>query len=105
MSRLTRDGTVEPVSLDQVLRCERGQGNIHFPCSADHVQDRQPYPVNLYSAIRDDHTYIHTYMFQLVGIDCSDDTTVIHLDYGCSVRGCCGSDLSIRGALLLDTAP
>ena len=30
MSRLTRNGTVEPVSRDQVLRRERGQGNIHF---------------------------------------------------------------------------
>ena len=51
MSRLTRDGTVEPVSRDQILRHERGQGNIHFPCSADHVQDWQPYPVDPYSAI------------------------------------------------------
>ena len=31
MSRLTRDGTTEPVSRDQILRHERGQGNIHFP--------------------------------------------------------------------------
>ena len=31
MSRLTRDGTAEPVSRDQILRRERGQGNIHFP--------------------------------------------------------------------------
>ena len=30
MSRLTRDGTAEPVSRDQILRHERGQGNIHF---------------------------------------------------------------------------
>ena len=29
--------------------CERGQGNIHFPCSADHKQDWQPYPVDMYS--------------------------------------------------------
>ena len=49
MSRLTRDGTAEPVSRDQILRHERGQGNIHFPCSADHVQDWQPYPVDPYS--------------------------------------------------------
>ena len=28
-----------PVSRDQILRRERGQGNIHFPCSADHEQD------------------------------------------------------------------
>ena len=36
MSRLTRDGTAEPVSRDQILRSERKQGNIHFPCSADY---------------------------------------------------------------------
>ena len=34
MSRLTRDGTAEPVSRDQILRHARGQGNIHFPCLA-----------------------------------------------------------------------
>ena len=62
MSRLTRDGTAEPVSRDQVFRLARGQGNIHFPCSADHEQDWQPYPVDPYSAICDDHTYIHTYI-------------------------------------------
>ena len=60
MSRLTRDGTAEPVSLDQILRHARGQGNVHFPCSADHEQDWQPYPVDPYSAICNDHTYIHT---------------------------------------------
>ena len=32
MSRLTRDGTAEPVLGDQILRHARGQGNIHFPC-------------------------------------------------------------------------
>ena len=31
MSRLTRDGTAEPVSRDQILRRARGQGNIIFP--------------------------------------------------------------------------
>ena len=51
MSRLTRDGTAEPVSRDQILRHVRGQGNIHFPCSADYEQDWQPYPVDPYSAI------------------------------------------------------
>ena len=58
MSRLTRDGTAEPISRDQILRHARGQGNINFPCSADHEQDWQPYPVDPYSAICDDHTYI-----------------------------------------------
>ena len=60
MSRLTRDGTAEPVSQDQILRHARGQGNVHFPSSADHEQDWQPYPVDPYSAICDDHTYIHS---------------------------------------------
>ena len=58
MSNLTRDGTAEPVSRDQFVRYARGQGNIHFYCSADHEQDWQPYPVDPYSAICDDHTYI-----------------------------------------------
>ena len=49
MSRLTRDGTAEPVSRDQILRRERGQGNIIFPCSVDHEQDWQPYPVDTYN--------------------------------------------------------
>ena len=44
MSRLARDGTAEPVSRDQVLMRERGQGNVHCPCSAsDHEQAWQPY--------------------------------------------------------------
>ena len=43
MSKLTRDGTAEPVSRDQILRRERGQRIINFPCSAaDHEQDCQP---------------------------------------------------------------
>ena len=50
MSRKMRDGTAKPISGDQILRRERGQGNIHFPCSADHEQDWQPYPVDRYSA-------------------------------------------------------
>ena len=58
MSRLTRDGTAEPASRDQIFRRERGQGNIYFFCSSDHEEDWQPYPVDPYSAICDDHTYI-----------------------------------------------
>ena len=60
MSRLTRDGTAEPVSRDQILGHERGKENIHFSCLADHVQDWQPYPVDPYSCCMCDHTYIHT---------------------------------------------
>ena len=62
MSRLTRDGTAEPVSRDQILRHERGQGNIHFSCSADHVQDWQPYMVDPCFCYMCDHTYIYTYI-------------------------------------------
>ena len=50
MSRLTRDGTAEPVPRDQILRREHGQGNIIFPCSADDEQDWQAYPVDPYSS-------------------------------------------------------
>ena len=56
MSRLTRDGNAEHVSRDHILRRERGQGNIHFPCSADHQQDWQPYPVDPYFCYMCDHT-------------------------------------------------
>ena len=52
-----RAGTAELVSRDQILKRERKQGNIHFPCLADHEQDRQPYPVDPYSTISDDHKY------------------------------------------------
>ena len=59
MSRMTRDGTAEPVSRNQILRGKRRQGKNKFPCSADHEQAWQSYPVDPYSAISDDHTYIH----------------------------------------------
>ena len=45
-----------------ILRHARRQGNIYFPCSVDHDQDWQPYPVDPYAAICDDHTYIHIYI-------------------------------------------
>ena len=64
MSRLTRDGTAEPVSRDQILRHARGQGNINFPCSADHEQDWQPYPVDPYSAIY----FQHAQFIPIVGV-------------------------------------
>ena len=60
MSKLTRDGTAETVSRDKILRRERAQGNINFPCSDDHEQDWQPYPVDPYSCYMCDDTYIHT---------------------------------------------
>ena len=70
MSRLTRDGTAEPVSRDQILRHERGQGNILFPCSADHEHDWQPYPVDPYSCYVCDHTTVLS-------------TCPLHINSGC----------------------
>ena len=33
------------------------KSNADFPCSADHEQDWQPFSIDSYSAICDDHTY------------------------------------------------
>ena len=66
MSRLTLDETAEPVLQDQILRLERGQGNVHFPCSADHEQDWQHYPVGPSLVICDDYAYIHTMVLSLL---------------------------------------
>ena len=62
MSRLTRDGTAEPVSRDQILRHARGQGNIIFPVLLTTSRIGNLTRVDPYSAICDDHTYIHTYI-------------------------------------------
>ena len=76
MSRLARDGTAEPISRDRILRRVRGQGNMHFPCSADHEQNWQPYPVDPYSGIIcDDHTYTYTH-------------TVVKGKHGACTQGC-----------------
>ena len=83
MSRLTRDGTAEPVSRDQILRHARGQGNVHFPCSADHEQDWQPYPVDPYSAICDDHTYIAEYGSTIRTRPPVLSTCPLHTNSGC----------------------
>ena len=64
MSKLTRAGTAEPVSRDRILCRERGQGNIHFPSSADHEQDWQLYPVDpLLLLSLANVTTIHTYEY------------------------------------------
>ena len=63
MGRLTRDGTAESVTRDQILRRERGQGNFYFPCSADHEQignlTRLIHTLAICVTI---HTYIHAYI-------------------------------------------
>ena len=63
MSRLTLDGTAGSASQDQIiLRCERGQGNINFPCSADHKQNWQrARSIHHLLYVMTIHTYIHTF--------------------------------------------
>ena len=59
MSRLTRDGTADLVSRDQIIRHVRGQGDTHFPCSADHESRIG----NLTRLINHIYIYIHTYIY------------------------------------------
>ena len=74
MSKLTRDGTAEPVSRDQIHRRERGQRIIHFPCSAaDHEQDWQPCPVVRCTY---KHSSTYTYRFSYTYIYAYYTTTV-----------------------------
>ena len=62
MSRLTRDGTAEPVSRDQILSHARGQGNIIFPVQLTTSRignlTRLIHTLLYVMTIR---TYIHTY--------------------------------------------
>ena len=58
MSRLTQDGTAKPVSRNQISGVNGDKGI--FPWSADHVNRIGNLPVDLYSAICDDNTYIYT---------------------------------------------
>ena len=61
VSRLTRDGTAEPVSRDQIFRHARGQGNIIFPVQLTTSRIGNLTRLIHTLAICDDHTYIHTY--------------------------------------------
>ena len=53
MSALTRDGTAEPVSRGEILKRDRRQEIINFPCSADHEQNCQSIPVCLMRSLVD----------------------------------------------------
>ena len=55
MSRLTQDGTAEPVLLDQISGANGEREKLLF--SFQDEQDLQPYPVDPYSAESADHTY------------------------------------------------
>ena len=58
MSRLTRDGTAETVSRDQILRRKRGQRKAHFPLLS------WPCPVGVCSAESADHPGMVTHVAQ-----------------------------------------
>ena len=62
MSRLTRDGTAEPVSRDQILRHARGQGNIFFPVQLTTSRiGNLTRLIHTLLYVMTIHTYIHTY--------------------------------------------
>ena len=69
MSRLTRDGTTEPVSRDQILRRERGQGTVTFPVQLTTSRIDNLTRLILTLAICDDHTSIELYTHTSV-LDC-----------------------------------
>ena len=66
MSRLTRDGTAEPVSRDQILRPEGGQGRIYFPVQLTMSRFGNLTRLILIFAIYDDHTYILSCIIYLI---------------------------------------
>ena len=72
MSRLTRDGTAEPVSRDQILTHARGQGNIIFPVQLTTSRignlTRLIYTLLYVMTI---HTYIPYNMTRMTGLDCA----------------------------------
>ena len=61
MSRLTRDGTAEPVSRDQILRHARGQGNTIFPVQLTTSRiGNLTRLIHTLLYVMTIHTYIHT---------------------------------------------
>ena len=63
MSRLTRDGTAELVSRDQILRHARVQGNISFPVQLTTSRiGNLTRLIHTLLYVMTIHTYIHTYI-------------------------------------------
>ena len=94
MSRLTRDGTAEPISRDQILRHARGQGDILFP-----VQLTTSRIGNLTRLI---HTLpyvmtIHTYL-QTQHLRCNRRVNIGFL------IGAVGTALGVVGSVQIDAA-
>ena len=92
MNRLTRDGTAEPVSRDQILRHARGQGNIIFPVqlttsrigNLTRLIDTLLYVMTIYTYI---HTYIYSTMYMSLNVQKSSKKTdvtaikIYHTEY------------------------
>ena len=81
MSRLTRDGTAEPVSRDQILRHARGQGNIIFPVqlTTSRIGNRTRL-IHTLLYVMTIHTYIRTYLLLYLyqKLDENNSTVVIN---------------------------
>ena len=74
-----RDCRTRLVKLNSQAR--RGQGNIHFPCSADHVQDCQSYPVDPFSSCYTcDHASSNKVVIIQCYIGCKGNTSTWHLN-------------------------
>ena len=69
MRRLTRDGTAEPVSRDQILRHARGRENIIFPVPLTTSRiGNLTRLIHTLLYVMTIHTYIHTYCQESAGI-------------------------------------
>ena len=68
---------------------KRGQGNIVFPCSADRVQDWQPYPVDPYSCYI--CVTLRTYIVDVLneGHALVRGTSTIHVDIDVDTSSLC----------------
>ena len=94
MGRLRRDGIDYRTRLARPNSQARTRtGNINFPCSADHEQDWQPYPVDPYSCYMCDHNVgekrtvnLYTYITRYAGTPEShlNVMTFFSLTGGCS---------------------
>ena len=79
-SRLTRDGTAEPVSRDQILRHARGQGNIIFPVQLTTSRiGNLTRLIHTLLCVMTIHTYIHTYIL----VSSPSDRTNLVSGYEC----------------------
>ena len=87
MSRLTRDGTAEPVSRDQILRHAKGQGNIIFPVQLTTSRiGNLTRLIHTLLYVMTIHTYIHTRAVFKRVLQCC--TTVIEPTYSRIMDSC-----------------